>query len=452
MNQWIQTVEEIQIMEKMTHYKKTNPRKNGKNIKAMQSSEKESRTILDCFAWISADISFMWMIDVFLTVCSGYKDASNVARPSRTISVLNLNSFQLQRFLKATFWFFWVAGLGSNVSGVEPAFRNNLHHQKDPEAAGASTSNPTLRLEVWISSEFHWLPSWRCRVNKTLITQRLEAVWFLLGVCSRHDLSLETSMLFILAGVDLHFLLGFQSEAAAKLKELTLVLIRAAEDCRVKISRGSSNSFDREGKTWAAGGGRRSLSTDWWFKHNRCIILTGQTWDSVPLWTRRRPVRTVRTPHPSSRHSLMTFFSYGVFRWFPQDSSTAVGLMEPITRWSGFSRFTLPRQRGLWDCRRLWGSDRTGPDQNPTCAVLLHVVDWDWLDGHQVLWFSIWNKMVAELSVWWQMISDMETQKHFISAATVSRNVPLGQITQNSQISRNLIWCRKLEHHEDSNK
>lgn len=59
MNQWIQTVEEIQIMEKMTHYKKTNPRKNGKNIKAMQSSEKESRTILDCFAWISADISFM---------------------------------------------------------------------------------------------------------------------------------------------------------------------------------------------------------------------------------------------------------------------------------------------------------------------------------------------------------------------------------------------------------
>lgn len=95
------------------------------------------------------------MIDVFLTVCSGYKDASNVTRPSRTISVLNLNSFQLQRFLKATFWFFWVAGLDSNVSGVEPAFRNNLHHQKDPEAAGASTSNPTLRLEVWISSEFH---------------------------------------------------------------------------------------------------------------------------------------------------------------------------------------------------------------------------------------------------------------------------------------------------------
>lgn len=74
-------------------------------------------------------------------------------------------------------------------------------------------------------------------------------MWFLLGVCSHHDLSLETSMLFILAGVDLHFLLGFQSEAAAKLKELTLVLIRAAEDCRVKISRGSSNSFDREGKT-----------------------------------------------------------------------------------------------------------------------------------------------------------------------------------------------------------
>lgn len=27
-----------------------------------------------------------------------------------------------------------------------------------------------------------------------------------------------------------------------------------------------------------------------------------------------------------------------------------------------------------------------------TCAVLLHIVDWDWLDGHQVLGLSVWRE------------------------------------------------------------
>lgn len=65
-------------------------------------------------------------------------------------------------------------------------------------------------------------------------------------------------------------------------------------------------------------------------------------------------------PHPSSRHSFMMFPSYGVFRKFPQDRSTAVGLMEPITRWSGFSRFTFPVRRNRQGCVILVAPWRPG--------------------------------------------------------------------------------------------
>ena len=98
---------------------------------------------------------------------------------------------------------------------------------------------------------------------------------------------------------------------------------------------------------------------------------------------------------PSSRHSVMTFPWYGVFREFPQDSSTAVGLTEPTTRGSGLSRFTLPTGETGWDRARLpvdlgCALNQTGSAQR-TCAVLLHIVDWDWLNGHQVLGLCVWN-------------------------------------------------------------
>lgn len=68
--------------------------------------------------------------------------------------------------------------------------------------------------------------------------------------------------------------------------------------------------------------------------------------------------------------------------------------MEPITRWSGFSRFTFPVHTGEDGVRQLYGTiNQTGSDRR-TCAMFLHVVRWDWLDGHQVLGLSVWNKMM----------------------------------------------------------
>ena len=49
--------------------------------------------------------------------------------------------------------------------------------------------------------------------------------------------------------------------------------------------------------------------------------------------------------HPSSRQSFMMFPSYGVFTKVPQDRRTEVGVTEPITRWRGLSRLTLPEDR-----------------------------------------------------------------------------------------------------------
>lgn len=65
-----------------------------------------------------------------------------------------------------------------------------------------------------------------------------------------------------------------------------------------------------------------------------------------------------------------------------------VGLTESITRWSGFSRFTFPDRTGETQSDLL--SPQTGSGRfSATCAVFLHVVDGDRLDGHQVLWLRV---------------------------------------------------------------
>lgn len=71
-----------------------------------------------------------------------------------------------------------------------------------------------------------------------------------------------------------------------------------------------------------------------------------------------------------------------------------VGLTESITRCSGFSRFTFPDHTGET------GSDllpaQRGRSLSGTCAVFLHVVDRDGLDGHQVLGLRVWRREDAE--------------------------------------------------------